>query len=231
MESELVYDTVDSISLKNLNQCALVISTNSQAPSTSVQSSFTTDLCDLDIGALNEEITRLTLECQNNMRDLQVDPNNSSKKQAVLRTREQMNKIKEWTSKLNTEEGRRLLEERRKDIEQRKYEIDQVLKVVKAQSEVDICFVMDCTGSMKQYIAAAKNKIQNLTKTITALFKTTPRLAFIGYRDVDYKENNLLRLNFTTDADAFREFLSYVTAISGSDYCEDVIGKKMYAFH
>jgi hypothetical protein len=231
MECAQEYDTTDSISLKKWNQHDSAISSDSQSSSTSVQSSIVRDLCDLDFDDLDKDLERLKLECQNNMRDLRADPNNPSKKQAVLQTRERMNKMKEWTSKLNTEEGRHLLEERRKDMEQRKYEIDQVLKMVKAQSKVDICFVMDCTNSMKQYIAAAKNKIQNLTKTITALFKTTPRLAFIGYRDVDYKENNLLRLNFTTDADDFREFLRDVTTMPGDDYCEDVFSKKMCSFH
>jgi hypothetical protein len=80
---------------------------------------------------------------------------------------------------------------------------------------------------MKRYIVAAKNEIQYLTKTITALFRTAPRMAFIGYCDIDCKDNNLLWLNFTSNADAFREFLSHVTTIRSADVCEDVISKRM----
>jgi hypothetical protein len=223
MASESSYDTLDSIRLKNRSQRSSVISTDSQSPTT--EASSTADLCDLDVDALDEEFKHLSLEFQNNMRDLRADPNNPSKKQSVLRTKEKMNQIKLWSSKLNTEEGRRLLDEHRKEIEKRQYEIDQVLKIIKAQSEADVCFVMDCTGSMAPYINEVKNSINNLTKTIMALFKTTSRLAFVGYRDIDYKENNLVQLNFTTDVNAFQQFLSQIALMGGADYCEDVIGK------
>jgi hypothetical protein len=223
MASELSYDTIDSIRLKSRSQRSSVISTDSQSPTT--EASSTADLCDLDVDAIDEAFKRLSLEFQNNMRDLRADPNNPSKKQSVLRTNEKMNQIKLWSSKLNTEEGRRLLDEHRKDIEKRQYEIDQVLKIIKAQSAVDICFLIDCTRSMAPYINEVKNSINQLTKPITALFKTTPRLAFVGYRDIDHKENNLVQLNFTTDVNAFQQFLSQIVLIGGIDYCEDVIGK------
>jgi hypothetical protein len=218
------YDTLDSISLKKFNQCAAVISTDSQSPI--IESSSLDDLYDLDIHALDENFKSLTFEYENNMRDLRADPNNLSKKQSIIRIVENMKQIKLWSSKLNTEEGRRLLDEHQQDIEKRKYEIDQVLKIVKAQSAVDICFIMDCTGSMARYIESAKSDINKLTDTITALFKTTPRLAFIGYRDINCNKDNLVQFNFTADVNAFREFLSNVIVIGGDDCCEDVIGKK-----
>jgi len=231
MTSEEVHDSVTTIRLKQRKQHPSVTFSDTQSQSPSTESLSTSDLADLDIDALDAEFQRLTHEYQNNMRKLREDPSNASKKQAVLGTKQRMNQIKLWTSKLNTEDGRRLLEENEKEIDKRKYEIDQVLKVIKAQSNVDVCFIMDCTGSMKPYIAAAKNTINSLTKTITALFRATPLLAFIGYRDIDYKENNLVRFDFTSDVDAFREFLSHVTITGGADYCEDVIGKRKYSFY
>jgi hypothetical protein len=183
------------------------------------------DLFDLDIDALDEEFAVLTLEYQNNMRDLRTDPSNLSKKQSIIQTKEKLKQMKTWTSIVNTEEGKRLLNERRKDIGKRKYEIDQVLKTVKAQSAVDVCFLMDCTSSMKTYITSAKNDINNLMKIVSALFKTTPHLAFIGYRDFDCNEENLVKLDFTTDVNNFRKFLDNVTTLGGDDCCEDVIGK------
>ncbi|CAF4895425.1 unnamed protein product [Rotaria socialis] len=109
-------------------------------------------------------------------------------------------------------------------MDQRKYEIDQALKVIKAQSAADVCFIMDCTESMGAYIAAAKNSINILTKTLTALFKIPPRLAFIGYRDVSDGANKLIRMNFTTDVGTFQKVLGNIAVFGGGDECEDVFG-------
>ncbi|CAF2769860.1 unnamed protein product [Rotaria sp. Silwood2] len=191
MSSKAVHDSVDSIRLKECKQYVSVTFADSQSQPPFNQSSYTSDLYDLDIDALDAEFKRLTADYQDKMRHLRADPNNSSMKQAVLATKERMIKIKEWTSKLNTQEGRRLLNECQKDTEKRKYEIDQVLKVIKAQSTAAVCFIMNCTGSMEPYVVAAKNAIINLTKALTALFRTATRLAFISYRDVDHGEKTL----------------------------------------
>ncbi|CAF1392458.1 unnamed protein product [Adineta steineri] len=217
-----VPDTVDSIRLKIRKQHPSVSFVDSSPTSLSIQSNK--DVCDLNIDELDAEFNKLTLDIKNNMRDLRADPSNASKKQTILATKERMNKIKDWTSKLNTEDGRRLLDENQKDIDKRRYEIDQVLKVVKAQSSVDVCFMMDCTGSMTQYIASAKNTIDNLTKTISALFKTSPRLAFVGYRDFIDGADKLIRLDFTADVSIFQNFLNAISATGGDDTCEDVFG-------
>ena len=229
MTHEQAYDTVDTLRLRKHNQNVSAIPDESQSAVTS--SSSTSDLCDLDIDALDKEFKSLQLEFQKNMSALREDPTNSSLKQSVMQTKEKLQQLKLWSTKLNTEEGRHLLEQRRKDEEKRKYEIDQVLKLIKAQSAVDICFMMDCTGSMIPYIESAKKNINNLTQTIKAMCNTTPRLAFVGYRDIDHKQDNLIQLDFTSDTDAFRNFLSNIRMIGGVDYCEDVIGKKNFPSH
>ena len=153
MASRLLSDTVDSIRLKERKKRSSVTFSDSLAETS--RSQFMVDLADLDINELDAEMRRLTLDCQGNIQKLRADSTNSSKKQAVLASKERLNRMKEWTSKLNTEEGRLKLEESRRDLENRKYEIDQVLKIVKAQSAADVCFMMDCTGSMVVYIMAA----------------------------------------------------------------------------
>ena len=108
------------------------------------------------------------------------------------------------------------------DINKRKYEIDEVLKTVKAQSTADVCFLMDCTGSMHEYIDAAKAQIQTLTKTILHMFSTKVRLAFIGYRDIG---EALEEFDFTDDENTFKAFLDTVQTTGGGDACEDVFSK------
>ena len=229
MPSASLRDSVDTIRLKRHNSCGSLASVDLQS-ATIIEPSPISDLCDMDINALNQEVKNLILECQSCMHDLLADPDNSSKKQSLLQTKVKLQRIKEWSSKLNTEEGRRLLEEQKTYVEKRKYEIDQVLKIIKAQSAVDICFLLDCTSSMKKYIKAVKDNINQLTNTIMSLFETKPSLAFIGYRDVHNTTNSLVQLNFTTDVNIFREFLNGVDLKGGKDYCEDVIGKKKYTF-
>ena len=220
-----VRDSVDTIRLKS-KSCVSLVSTNPEP--TITESSSVPNLHDLDLDELDQEYKNLIAECENNMRDLRADPQNLSKKQSFLRTKDKLKQMKDWTSKLNTQEGRRLLDEKKKDVEKRKYEIDQVLKMVKAQSAVDICFLVDCTSSMKKYIQTLKNDINQLTNTIMTFFKTTPYLAFIGYRDVDIKKDRLIQLDFTTDIHVFETFLSDVELRGGKDYCEDVISKKIF---
>ncbi|CAF3280414.1 unnamed protein product [Rotaria socialis] len=202
MASKPVSDTVDSIRLKERKPHASV--TVADFPSQPLPTQSSSDSFDLDIDALDAEFRSLTLDQEKNIQQLRADPHNPAKK----------------TSK----EGRRLLDENEKDLDQRKYEIDQALKVITAQSAADVWFIMDCTESMGAYIAAAKNSINILTKTLTALFKIPPRLAFIGYRDVSDGANKLIRMNFTTDVGTFQKVLGNIAAFGGGDECEDVFG-------
>ncbi|CAF1667863.1 unnamed protein product, partial [Didymodactylos carnosus] len=148
-------------------------------------------------------------------------------RKAVAKNKEKLNQIKTWTSKLNTEDGKRRVEEIRKveqqKVERRKYDIGELLKTVKAQSTIDICFLMDCTGSMTAYIEATKTNIHHTTQTITSLFKP-PQLAFVGYRDVNDVQN-CVKLDFTNDVNVFKEFLKDVQATGGKDSCEDIFSE------
>ncbi|CAF1339542.1 unnamed protein product [Adineta ricciae] len=210
-------DTVDSIRLKkNASRNSLAsIDWNVETSDSAI---------DFDIESLDKQFQQLSLDFKHSMQDLRNDPHNETIRKKVKATMEDLSRIKTWSSLLKTEEGfaivkEAMLQRRRNEVNQRKYEIDEVLKLTKAQSTVDVCFLMDCTGSMGCYIDATKTQIGQLTDTISKLYDTTPRLAFIGYRDID---ESIEQLDFTDDVDAFKMFLNQVKATGGHDTCEDV---------
>ncbi|CAF1506026.1 unnamed protein product [Adineta ricciae] len=160
------------------------------------------------------------------MRELRKNPNNKLLHNQITENMESLARIKDWTSLVNTDDGIAVVKEQMKsqlqrEINQRKYEVDEVLKISKAQSATDICFLVDCTCSMKKYIVAAKTQIHQLTDTIIQLYAIKPRLAFIGYRDTDTDPE---QLDFTDDVDTFYIFLEKLKLTSGHDRCEDVFG-------
>lgn len=229
MASKSACDTPDSVRLRRCSEQSTAVSRSFDLSTTEPSSAF--HLYNLDIDDLEKQCNQLSSEFRKSIQDLRHDPDNVPKKQSVLRTKDKLNEMTLWTSQLNTDDGRRLLEEYKENVEKQKYEIDKVLKVVKAQTAIDICFLMDRTRSMKRYIKAVERDIMNLVNTMSTLFKTVPRLAFIGYSDIHGEENNLASLDFTTDINTFQQFLAKVTLVNGHDYCEDVFGKKVYNTH
>jgi hypothetical protein len=182
---------------------------------------------DIDIDALDAEFERLSLDFKGQMAQLRKDPNNLTLRHTLTSTKEALMRVKTWSSLVNTEDGfaivkKRMAEQRENELNHRKYEVDQILKISKAQSSVDLCFLMDCTGSMRKYLDATKTQICQLTEAIVQLYSTKPHLAFVGYRDID---ENLEKLDFTDDENVFQELLNKIQAKGGDDTCEDVFGK------
>jgi hypothetical protein len=182
---------------------------------------------DIDIDALDAEFERLSVDFKGNLAELRRNPSNMSLRHTLTSTKEAMMRVKTWSSLLNTADGlaivkKNRIDQREKELIQRKYEVDEILKISKAQSAVDLCFLMDCTGSMRKYVNATKTQIRQLTEAIVQLYFTKPHLAFIGYRDIN---ESLERLDFTDDENIFQEFLNTVQAVGGDDTCEDVFGK------
>jgi len=90
---------------------------------------------------------------------------------------------------------------------------------------LDLCLIMDCTGSMASWIAHCK---ETLHKVIDATVERDPnckvRTAFVGYRDFCDK-NALFELHdFSYDADKVKEFINKVEAKGGGDFPEDIHG-------
>src|SRR3954466_3704720 len=92
--------------------------------------------------------------------------------------------------------------------------------------EVDLCFVMDCTGSMSPYITATKECILNVAECMANMEPTVKiRVGFCGYRDHCDGSNRLQIFPFTDSCEEFKSYISAnVTAMGGGDSPEDVLG-------
>ncbi|RGB24067.1 hypothetical protein C1646_515501 [Rhizophagus diaphanus] len=91
--------------------------------------------------------------------------------------------------------------------------------------EVDLCFVMDCTGSMGGHIEGAKNSIKKVVEYMENMEPAIKiRVGFCGYRDHCDGSNRLQIFDFTYSCDEFKNRLSGVSASGGGDSPEDVLG-------
>lgn len=116
-------------------------------------------------------------------------------------------------------------EERWAKLDLQKKRISNIFYELKQAEKVDICFLVDCTGSMDSYITETKlviHKIVDKLKTLYADFKL--RVAFVGYRDHSDGNDRVTVFPFNSDIDAFKSFVSSVKATGGDDQCEDVFG-------
>lgn len=85
-----------------------------------------------------------------------------------------------------------------------------------------VCFVIDCTGSMKPWLQAAKSKVLQILDDICELNKDFKIFAsLIGYRDYGEK---MYRIDFTEDHLSLHYMLLNMTASGGKDEAEDVSG-------
>ena len=107
----------------------------------------------------------------------------------------------------------------------RKKEIDEVMKALNDVESVDVCFMMDCTTSMEEYIEEMKERIFETIKLLKSRFPNLNiRLAFVGYRDLNLpKDEQFSILDFTNEK-VFYSFVSMVECDGGGDVCEDVLG-------
>ncbi|GBB92415.1 hypothetical protein RclHR1_00200048 [Rhizophagus clarus] len=101
---------------------------------------------------------------------------------------------------------------------------DYIDDISKEDINVDLCFVLDCTGSMGDYIVAAKDCIQQVVEHME---RTNPNIklwiGFCGYRD-HCDPNRLQIMNFIDSHLEFKRYMSEVIADGGGDAPEDVLG-------
>ena len=94
-------------------------------------------------------------------------------------------------------------------------------------TNLDIMFIMDLTGSMGIWLNEAK---KNIKKIIEEIYDNNPgskiRISFIGYRDfIDEKEvRKYDNIEFTENLEEFNNFLSKLDCSGGGDEPEDVVG-------
>jgi hypothetical protein len=104
--------------------------------------------------------------------------------------------------------------------------IDQIFREIYASTMVDICFLMDCTGSMSPYIREVQTSINSIVKQCTTANgpAKSMRCAMVGYRDFWDGEKQFEVLDFTDNVDSFIAFCSGIIASGGRDEAEDVFG-------
>ena len=99
-----------------------------------------------------------------------------------------------------------------------------LLQLLEKNKNVDVVFLLDCTGSMAGYINEVKNQIKQIVKQISEMYENNVRVAFVGYRDHCDGPMRIETFHFTEDTDMFLAFLSGVSAVGGGDAPEDVLG-------
>ena len=97
-------------------------------------------------------------------------------------------------------------------------------KMLEQNKDVDVAFMLDCTGSMASYINETKGQIKKIVSEITEMYDNTFRVAFVGYRDHCDGPNRIESLGFTENVDEFIRFVTGVAAKGGGDAPEDVLG-------
>jgi len=90
---------------------------------------------------------------------------------------------------------------------------------------IDICFVLDCTGSMSSWIDSAKDSIQNIIKTVSKKCECKVRFAIAGYRDHHSQGHGddkyvVKSYDFTRNAKRAQKLVDGYFAYGGADYPE-----------
>ena len=90
---------------------------------------------------------------------------------------------------------------------------------------LDLCLIMDCTGSMEQWIERAQHTLTQIIDSVRAENEgLTVRVAFVGYRDFTEGEKRFSLMDFTEDINVMKTFIKDQQAFGGVDWAEDVQG-------
>ncbi|KAL4471762.1 hypothetical protein ABPG74_008655 [Tetrahymena malaccensis] len=90
--------------------------------------------------------------------------------------------------------------------------------------ELDLMFIVDCTGSMSDWIDAVKLEITGIVAAIKNQYRGSQiRFSFVGYRDYGDRERYSI-FEFSDDLQKFQDFVTKVDAYGGDDAAEDVAG-------
>ena len=92
-------------------------------------------------------------------------------------------------------------------------------------ASVDICMILDCTGSMASHINSMKSDIMDLVTSLGDLYPNIPlRVAFVGYRDHCDGDQRLAVSPLSMSISDFKTFVGSQRTHGGGDGPEDVFG-------
>jgi len=104
--------------------------------------------------------------------------------------------------------------------------------LARQDTAVELCILMDCTGSMGSYIEQAKQTAALIVKQARDKYAVDLRVAFVGYRDFDDSVRFEVK-DFVAgeNIDEVTKLLMHCTATGGGDAPEDVAGGLEKALH
>ncbi|EFA77644.1 protein serine/threonine kinase [Heterostelium album PN500] len=109
-------------------------------------------------------------------------------------------------------------------IANRMEEIKMTFKAIRASERVDLLFLLDCTGSMGEYIYQVKNDLVKLQVELKANYKNLDlKFGFIRYTDFDVEKPYSI-LDFTNSTLDFVTFVASIKDEGGDDCAEDMFG-------
>jgi len=90
---------------------------------------------------------------------------------------------------------------------------------------VDVCFLMDCTGSMGNWIQMCKDQLRNIVDLLSKHYPNLKiNISFVGYHDHNDSPKFDV-LPFTSNVQQVRDYIAEkVHASGGNDIPEDVCG-------
>jgi len=154
--------------------------------------------------------------------------------ESVLNNKKEMNRIdqeikkKLFESIITKEQSKTELaakEAKLLEIELKQKRISNIFYDLKQAEKVDICFLVDCTGSMSSYIVETKMVIHQMCDKLRTRFENFDlRMSFVGYRDHSDGIGRVVIFPFSKEVEEFKRFVSSVQATGGADECEDVFG-------
>lgn len=98
-------------------------------------------------------------------------------------------------------------------------------QIIQAKLDLDLMFIVDCTGSMGAWIDAIKKELSTIIAHIQNEFQLSDiRVSFVGYRDFSDEKKQFSIHDFTNDIEEIKKFIGKQKAIGGGDLAEDVIG-------
>ena len=96
----------------------------------------------------------------------------------------------------------------------------------KGNNDFDILFLVDATGSMSQYITAAKEETKNISDQLRKLYPEKMfKYGYIFYRDpIDSKDDKHEFIDLTDDVNSLPGKIGQIYATGGGDSPEDWVG-------
>ena len=183
---------------------------------------------------------KLRLETSTSSRERLAEAEKQLSMRTSTRTRERLAEAERKLAKMKTKTSTRTRDDLRRveeeiareqaratsnytmELFERKQEM--LRQMLEKNKNVDVVFLLDCTGSMAGYIEEAKNQIKKIVEQILEMYENNVRVAFIGYRDHCDGPMRIETFQFSEDTDMFVAFLGGVRATGGGDAPEDVLG-------